>query len=631
MAKPNRLPQYEVRNDGEGPYAVFQCERCAKKYSSQPILSGGDSDSRGAGGLFRKALGCGRSDPRTARGLNQAQLETAWAQVAAKFELCPECGKIVCKSDFNSDRGACTTCKPAQPAASTAGEKKKSAAPAQPAPAGEKKKIAPVALSKKKSPDAAPASSTGLKKRSVAAATSENPGIKTKKKVAAVKKTAPPEPAKKKTLHAAETEAAPMKKKSTPANAPAQAAVKKKTTAAEAPATAPTKKKVVPATAVKKKTSEPEKSAPAVKKSLKAAPEGVKKSPTEVKTKKTAPEVKKTAEKTPAPGAVKKATPSGKTFTAKNSKLYDIYFTAPGNGASGGIDSQLAPAIAKAKTSIDVAAFELDLETVADALAQAAGRGVRVRVVTDSDYIGEDAIKKVKKAKIKVMEDKRQAFMHNKFVVIDGKEVWMGSWNLTFNCTYRNNNNAVVMRSKELAQNYTTEFEEMFKGKFGGGDSATPNPKIQLGDVIVENFFAPEDKVLSHLLPYVQSAKKSIYFLAFSFTEDKLGSLFVQKKKAGLKVQGVIETRNATGSGSEFEVLKKGGVDVLPDGNPYVMHNKVIILDEKVVITGSYNFSSSAESSNDENVAILTSPEIAAVYLEEYRRIYQTAKDAQGK
>ena len=59
------------------------------------------------------------------------------------------------------------------------------------------------------------------------------------------------------------------------------------------------------------------------------------------------------------------------------------------------------------------------------------------------------------------------------------------------------------------------------------------------------------------------------------------------------------------------------------------MHHKVFIVDEAVVITGSYNFTRSAAESNDENVLIIYSPEIAARYLEEFSRVYQQAQEAQ--
>ena len=62
------------------------------------------------------------------------------------------------------------------------------------------------------------------------------------------------------------------------------------------------------------------------------------------------------------------------------------------------------------------------------------------------------------------------------------------------------------------------------------------------------------------------------------------------------------------------------------DGNPGLMHHKVIIIDRSIVITGSYNFSASAEEVNDENLIVIFSPDIAAQYLAEFMRIYAQAQ-----
>lgn len=296
----------------------------------------------------------------------------------------------------------------------------------------------------------------------------------------------------------------------------------------------------------------------------------------------------------------------------------------------GGLDEQMAAAIDSAQTSVYIAAFEFNLQRVADAVVRAHQRGVDVGLVSDSDYAEEDQVKQLQAAGVPVVFDEREPFMHNKFIVIDGHQVWMGSWNLTDNCTYRNNNNMVVIESTQLAENYTREFKEMFEDhQFGPtSPSDTPYPQLEVDGIRLENYFSSEDGVRQHILPLVQNAQKSIYFLAFSFTDDDLGKALVAKAKAGLTVQGVMESRNADGSGSEWTRLRRGKVDLLKDGNPYVMHHKVLIIDEAIVVTGSYNFTGAAENSNDENVLIIYSPEIAAQYLEEFQRIYQQAQQA---
>jgi phosphatidylserine/phosphatidylglycerophosphate/cardiolipin synthase-like enzyme len=60
---------------------------------------------------------------------------------------------------------------------------------------------------------------------------------------------------------------------------------------------------------------------------------------------------------------------------------------------------------------------------------------------------------------------------------------------------------------------------------------------------------------------------------------------------------------------------------------PVFMHNKVIIVDSRFVITGSFNFSTSAEESNDENIIILDNPEIAALYMREFDNIWSRGVD----
>lgn len=314
-------------------------------------------------------------------------------------------------------------------------------------------------------------------------------------------------------------------------------------------------------------------------------------------------------------------------------KWYRIYFTNPRYPDEeahhrGGLDEELLSVIEEAEKSIVIAAYEFDLENVAQALIAAQERGVAVRMVTDTDNADESAVRKLKKAGIPVVEDGRGAIMHNKFVVIDSKEVWTGSWNLTTNGTYRNNNSCMVIAYPALAQNYTAEFEEMFNGEFGPTSPArTPNPRLTIAGVEIENYFAPEDEVAEKIIAQLEGAERSIYFMAFSFTDDQIGKAVREKFEAGIKVGGVFESRGAGTKYSEYKSMEQLGIDVRTDGNPYIMHHKVFIIDEEMVILGSYNFTRSADEANDENVLIIHDPMVASRYLAEYRRIYESASD----
>ncbi len=293
----------------------------------------------------------------------------------------------------------------------------------------------------------------------------------------------------------------------------------------------------------------------------------------------------------------------------------------------GGFDEDLAAAIDAALHTVDVAAYKFDLETVADALVRADKRGVVVRLVTDSDYEKELGPERLRKARIKFVADDLEPFMHNKFVIIDANQVWTGSWNLTDSGTYRNNNNILVIHSPRLAENYTVEFEEMFVDKQFGATSPddTPYPEINLNGVRIENVFESEGKARDRIIELIRGAKSSVAFMAFVFTDDDIANAMIDKGREGLEVSGIIETRNVEATGSAFLRLLRARVEVIEDGNPYIMHHNVILIDNAIVITGSYNFSSSAADYNDENLLIMHSPEVGAQYRAEYDKLFQQA------
>lgn len=312
---------------------------------------------------------------------------------------------------------------------------------------------------------------------------------------------------------------------------------------------------------------------------------------------------------------------------------YSVYFTDPSSPQAGsyhgGPDEALAEAMDGARESIDVAVLEFNLYSLRDALVAAHKRGVRVRMVIDSDSIGDPEVRELAAAGIPVLGDRREGLMHNKFSIIDGQEVWTGSMNYTASDTYRNNNNLIRIRSSRLAQDYESEFEEMFVDDLFGPDlrPATPYPAVTVDGVLVEVYFSPDDGTAAHLVDLVDGAQESVYILAYSFTSNDLARAVLGRMKAGVEVAAVFEESQVeSNTGGEFENFRSQGLDVRLDGNPRNMHDKVLIIDRQIVVTGSYNFSSNAERTNDENTLVIYSPEIAARYLEEFQRIYGQAE-----
>jgi phosphatidylserine/phosphatidylglycerophosphate/cardiolipin synthase-like enzyme len=100
-----------------------------------------------------------------------------------------------------------------------------------------------------------------------------------------------------------------------------------------------------------------------------------------------------------------------------------------------------------------------------------------------------------------------------------------------------------------------------------------------------------------------------------------------QRAKARVDVAGVFEKVGSETEASELRTLMCRQVPVRQDGNPAFLHDKVIVVDERIVITGSLNFSTNAEESNDENVIIIDNADIARLYMQEFERIWNVGSD----
>jgi phosphatidylserine/phosphatidylglycerophosphate/cardiolipin synthase-like enzyme len=317
-----------------------------------------------------------------------------------------------------------------------------------------------------------------------------------------------------------------------------------------------------------------------------------------------------------------------------------VYFTDPltvnnPDQWQNSIEGRLIEKINAAQRSIHVVAFEFGLDPVADALIAAKQRGLDVRWITDDENgieADEDPdrgqFEKMQDAGIEVIADTRSALMHNKFVIFDGQTLWTGSTNLTASGVFLQNNNTVVVHSPEVAAIYEREFEEMWNGQFGPKSPSTADQQTAVvNGTMVQVYFSPEDDVLNRIIPIVANAQSNIRFLAFSFTDYPLAQAMIDRHAAGVDVAGVYEKTGSETEGAELKTFVCASVPVRQDGNPRFLHDKLIVVDNRIVITGSFNFSNNATDNNDENVLIIDNPEIANLYMQEFGKVWSIATD----
>jgi mitochondrial cardiolipin hydrolase len=147
-------------------------------------------------------------------------------------------------------------------------------------------------------------------------------------------------------------------------------------------------------------------------------------------------------------------------------------------------------------------------------------------------------------------------------------------------------------------------------------------------EMVVQACFSPQGKCSAHILREIDSAKQELLVAVYAFTSDDLAGALVQAKKRGVAVQVVIDREfdraNDNSKGKFFDtqripVRRVSGTVKMGDKDPGLMHQKFAVIDRRIVFTGSYNWTHSAENRNDENLLLFRD---ASPLAEEYRKTF---------
>ena len=303
-------------------------------------------------------------------------------------------------------------------------------------------------------------------------------------------------------------------------------------------------------------------------------------------------------------------------------------------------------------------------------LADADGDGI----TTAQEARDGDAVRLLLEAGIPLIDDTEDGssgsgLMHHKFVVIDECSVITGSANFTNSglhgdagkpSTRGNVNHLLRIDSPALAEVFRREFERMWgdgpggakDSHFGLGKGGHDAERISVGDVEVEVLFSPHPKRnashgLHWLAALLSSAQQQIDMALFVFSAQQLANVLEERANDGIKIRLVADPGFASRSFSE--VLDLLGV-ALPDrdcklevnnqpfkkpirgvGTPRLargdkLHHKFAVIDNKTVITGSFNWSPSAAHTNDETLLVIHSPQLAKHFTREMDRLWDTAE-----
>lgn len=212
-----------------------------------------------------------------------------------------------------------------------------------------------------------------------------------------------------------------------------------------------------------------------------------------------------------------------------------------------------------------------------------------------------------------------EGIMHDKFCVLDSQVVVTGSLNPTKNGRYFDNNNILVINSSEVARAYNEEFLDLYYNRISVGRQHN----FTVNNISMEVYFCPSDFCSEQVIRQIESANQSIYVMAYTFTHKGIADAI----KGSNVPYSILYERNQLRNDSVY--LELGGSI---DNNKYLMHNKVFIIDNETVITGSFNPTFNADTINHENIVIIHDKKIAERYATEFFRLknLQSTNDPGG-
>lgn len=336
-------------------------------------------------------------------------------------------------------------------------------------------------------------------------------------------------------------------------------------------------------------------------------------------------------------------------------------------GGADDLEAVIVDFIAGARQSLDIAVQELDSLPIAEGIVAARWRGVQVEVFLEQDYLrttlkakpdlpkpapGEtvdEALRRVQwrsdevdidretslarnrwilaallRNGVQVRGDFNPAIFHQKFILRDyrGKAVrstalLSGSANFTANDTHRNLNNVFVFHDARVCSQYRDEFAQLATGSFGRGRHGDVPRTYDLAGVPAKILFAPDHTPELEFMKQMLKVKQKgeIWFAVFTFSGSSgIDDTMLALARGGVKLRGVLDPAQARQKWAapawlrheniELRIPKKQGVFA----GLSKVHHKLMTIDDRIVVAGSFNYTQPANDYNDENLFVLGSP-----------------------
>lgn len=263
----------------------------------------------------------------------------------------------------------------------------------------------------------------------------------------------------------------------------------------------------------------------------------------------------------------------------------------------------ISTAISQAENSVTMVVYSLTDSKVIQALKDKAEQGKDVFVVVDAVATPSNVNKRLGD-RVKVLRRNGKGLMHQKILVIDEKNVWVGSANMTTDSLKTNCNLVTGIQSEPLGEWLVTKARSYTAVD---RSSLFPVRKFQLADQTLEFWFLPDNPNAIHrLLSLIHNAQKSIRVGMFTWTRIDFVEALIDAKMRGVDVEVVMDSDAGKGANAQVvEKLLKGNIPLSFNRANCLLHYKMMEVDERILVNGSANWTKAAFSKNDDCFMIL--------------------------
>lgn len=259
-------------------------------------------------------------------------------------------------------------------------------------------------------------------------------------------------------------------------------------------------------------------------------------------------------------------------------------------------------AICRAKKSVTLVIFALSDKSLIEALSRKAREGVSVSVYCDRK--ASEGLALALGPSVTTTYVKSRGLMHQKILVVDDEEVWIGSANMTPESLRHHGNSIAAFHSAAVGAFVTNYAEAMRYGTLGQVSHAAT---FTVAGQQMEMYLLPDEGVaLRRLLQVINSAKKTLRIAMFTWTHPELLEAVLAAHRRGVAVHVVMDYNSAQGASHKiYTVLQDAGVDISMNDNGVLLHHKTCVVDDKTLVLGSLNWTQAAFTQNNDCFIIL--------------------------